>query len=1063
MKKMLALLLGCALAQSGLTQVISSQDVTWLPKSQAELSRQIPPTVADVVVLLNSYKPDGSKVERLRAELGRVEPEGASDFDLAQFWHRKANAAQDLGDAPARYDMLTKALAHAEKIGSASSLSEIGSQLRIRQDLTAAVAQTVGFSAGVEAIEKYLAAYDNVSPGSSLNMRCVLSSNYIALGDLERASKAFADAERMYNVLRTSPRSGAANYASTWASFLEEARGSLQLAQGKSDDAIRSFAAAERASQQMIVDSERNRASGRFGMEADRALSLRDRIRVFMAKALIERQRYNEAELLLRDVLKTALMREGRNTLLVASTLSFMSRIYSERGRSAEAVLLSQWSNRTLDEAGIVPQSLPAINMRLGLANLYASSGRFADAAPLYDALQRVIAQDARAGREVELVSTGMVLSYVQVGRGADALAASDKLLASSIKSYGTNHYKTAVAHGYRALALKSLGQREQARREFEASMVTLLEPDASMGDGESSAGKTVRLQRIINSYLDLLVGKGASPNAADQAEAFRVADVVRWQSVQKAVSGSAVRSAASTPELAVKIKTVQDNDDELQSVYKNLISLRSAPPDKQLPAVIAAMDARIAAIKKEQAVALADIRKGFPKYDSLVNPRPATLATARGALHSKEALLSIYVTDIGSYVWATGSAPDTALQFHFSPVNRSWLAAQVKRLRDSVDLGAVDSVVRMKFDLEASHAIYRELLAPVSSAWTRGDTLLVVANDVLGQIPFSMLVTAPAQEGRAGPEGPLSQFRQVPWLVRDVAVAYMPSVSALVTQRAVPAAKADRRAFLGFGDPDFGRHSAQVAGVSRGLRNLGVNHAPRWEDNALSQSLRSLETDGARADQWKPMPEIPALPDTRDEITAIAKALAADLERDTLFGLQANVQSVVNSDLRNRRIIAFATHGLIAGDLPGLEQPALALSPVPGQDIYSGLLKLDDVLKLSMDADLVVLSACNTAAADGGGSEAVSGLGRGFFYAGSRSVLATHWPVETVSARQLVTHLFEGYSRDTTMTRAKALQRAMLDVLDKDAELDASGHVQNTYAHPAYWAPYALYGDPGR
>ena len=115
------------------------------------------------------------------------------------------------------------------------------------------------------------------------------------------------------------------------------------------------------------------------------------------------------------------------------------------------------------------------------------------------------------------------------------------------------------------------------------------------------------------------------------------------------------------------------------------------------------------------------------------------------------------------------------------------------------------------------------------------------------------------------------------------------------------------------------------------------------------------------------------------------------------------------------------------------------------------------------MDADLVVLSACNTAAADGSGAEAVSGLGRGFFYAGARAVLATHWPVETVSARELVTRLFERYARDSGMTRAQALRQAMLDLIDKGVSLDGQGKPEFSYAHPAFWAPYALYGDPGR
>lgn len=1062
MKRIAVLMLACLLANTTPAQEKPGAQVRQDPIAAAEAARQIPPTVADIVVLLNSYKPDVAKIQRLRAEIAKPAPDGASDFDLAQFWHRKSQAAIDLGDTQARYDMLNKALVHSEKAPGSSSLNEIGSLMRVRQDLIPAIAQTVGFSASIDAIEKFLAAYDNVSAGASLNMRSLLSANYIALGDLDRASKAFDEAERSYNKLRNTPRV-ATYYASTWATFVEEARGNLQLALGKTDDATRSFVAAERASQQMITDSERNREQGRYGIEADRTQSMRDRIRVQVAKSNIERQRYNEAELLLRDTLKSALVREGRNTLMVASILSHMSRIYSERGRDQEAVTLSQWSNRILDEAGIGPQTLYSITMRLGLANLYSNAGRFADAAPIFDDIQRVTASDARAGREVEVASTGMVLSYIQVGRAAEALSVSDKLLASTIKSYGPGYYKTAQARGYRALALKSLGRRDEARKEFEASIAVLIEPDNSAGSAESSAGRAKRLNKIINGYLDLLLGKGATPNADDNAEAFRVADVVRWQSVQKAVSGSALRSAADTPELGAKIKTMQDNEDELQSVYKNLIAQRSAPPDKQLPKVISAMENRIATLQKEQVLALAEIRKNFPKYDTLVNPKPVALTTTRKALLPNEALLSIYVTENGSYVWAANSSADSELKFHFSPVTRSWLAEQVKRLRASVDLSNVTSMDRIKFDVEAAHAIYRELLEPVAGAWARSDTLLVVANDVLGQIPFSMLVTAPTPAVKAQAGKALSEYRPVPWLVRKVAVSYLPSVSSLVTLRSVGDSKTQRKAFIGYGDPDFGNQPIAQTGASRGMRNLAIPHAPRWEQNSLSSNLSGTEVAVAKPDVWRNAPELPALPDTRDEIMAIATAMSASTESDTFFGAQANVKNVMSADLKHRRIVAFATHGLVAGDLPGLDQPALALSPVPGQDIYTGLLRLDDVLKLSLDADLVVLSACNTAAADGSGSEAVSGLGRGFFYAGSRSVLATHWPVETVSARQLVSHLFERYAKDATLTRAQALQRAMLEVLDKDEDTDANGKTINTYAHPVFWAPYALYGDPGR
>jgi CHAT domain-containing protein len=156
---------------------------------------------------------------------------------------------------------------------------------------------------------------------------------------------------------------------------------------------------------------------------------------------------------------------------------------------------------------------------------------------------------------------------------------------------------------------------------------------------------------------------------------------------------------------------------------------------------------------------------------------------------------------------------------------------------------------------------------------------------------------------------------------------------------------------------------------------------------------------------------------------------------------------------------VAFATHGLIPGDFPDLEQPALALA-APTGNAEEGLLTLGDILALKLDADWVVLSACNTAAGDGAGAEAISGLGRGFFYAGSRALLVTHWPVETNSARQLVTTLFERYAGNPSLSRAEALRQASLAVMESQGR---DGVTAFSYAHPLFWAPYALVGDGGR
>src|SRR5262249_8319101 len=158
-------------------------------------------------------------------------------------------------------------------------------------------------------------------------------------------------------------------------------------------------------------------------------------------------------------------------------------------------------------------------------------------------------------------------------------------------------------------------------------------------------------------------------------------------------------------------------------------------------------------------------------------------------------------------------------------------------------------------------------------------------------------------------------------------------------------------------------------------------------------------------------------------------------------------------------RVVMFATHGLVPGDLDGLAQPALALSSpdIPGVQ-GDGLLTVEKILGLKLDADWVVLSACNTAAGGGGGAEAVSGLGRAFFYAGARALLVTHWPVETISARALTTDLFRRQASADSPGRAAALHDAMVEMIDKGERIDESSKTPIfTYAHPLFWAPFAL------
>jgi CHAT domain-containing protein len=186
-----------------------------------------------------------------------------------------------------------------------------------------------------------------------------------------------------------------------------------------------------------------------------------------------------------------------------------------------------------------------------------------------------------------------------------------------------------------------------------------------------------------------------------------------------------------------------------------------------------------------------------------------------------------------------------------------------------------------------------------------------------------------------------------------------------------------------------------------------------------------------------------------------IGTTLGADLKTEIFLGQRATEKNVKSNDLAAYRVVAFATHGLVPGDLRGLDQPSLALSnPALTDDSDNdGFLTMSEVLGIKLNADWVVLSACNTASGDGQSEEAVSGLGRAFFFAGSRRLLVSYWPVETVSARLLTTELFKRQAVQPEESKAEALRHSMLKLMSGSQD----------YSHPAFWAPFGLIGDAAR
>jgi CHAT domain-containing protein len=268
----------------------------------------------------------------------------------------------------------------------------------------------------------------------------------------------------------------------------------------------------------------------------------------------------------------------------------------------------------------------------------------------------------------------------------------------------------------------------------------------------------------------------------------------------------------------------------------------------------------------------------------------------------------------------------------------------------------------------------------------------------------------------------------------------------------------------VGFGDPLFNREQlAQTENEKVGPQvTLSSNKESVYVRGIRITQTGSLDNEKITTSH---IGMLNRLPDTAEEIRSIAHATGADLEQDVFLGKDASEHQVKTMVLTDRRIVAFATHALVPGDLDGLSQPAIALcSPTITGENEDGLLTMDEILKLKLNADWVILSACNTGAADGAGAEAASGLGRAFFYAGTRAILVSMWPVETSSARKLTTGLFLYQKENSKLTRAKALQKSMMELIDGPGLKDNdTGKIVASYAHPLFWAPFIIVGESSR
>lgn len=520
------------------------------------------------------------------------------------------------------------------------------------------------------------------------------------------------------------------------------------------------------------------------------------------------------------------------------------------------------------------------------------------------------------------------------------------------------------------------------------------------------------------------------------RALAFRIAELLRVNASQGALADGAARLAAGTPRLRALVEQEQvlrfDQATSRQAFALAAGRLERLSRQAETDPLVLQRQTSEAAEKEKTLKATADklrqlrrdIAAQFPVYRELISPSIPGSERIGAVLRPGEAYVNLYAANQAAYAFVV--LPGGEFHAQRLEVPRASLREMTNTLRRGFDAGVPPHQPNdaAGFDLQAAHGLYQALIAPIEPRLKGSGTVYLSTSGLLGSIPWNVLVTRPAQ-----------RLADTAWWIGTTTPVLMPSASALLLARTQAARRAGAP-LLAFADPSFDgqEHAAAGAADQRRVR------PPAVRSNTGTQSALDYR-------------RIAPLPETLEEVRAIAALLEAP-PRSVIRGTQASRSRVLKEDLSDARVVAFATHGLLPGEAPGLLKAGLALA-YEGQGLADSLLTIDDVVGLRLNADWVVLSACNTGLVTGNAGDALSALSRGFFASGARALLATQWAVESESAKQLTVGLFKAFAADPALSKAGALARVQRDML--------GGQYGALYRHPYFWGAYFLAGDAAR
>lgn len=784
--------------------------------------------------------------------------------------------------------------------------------------------------------------------------------------------------------------------------------------------------------------------------------------------ALLGTGQLDEADRVTERVLREVRATKDVSGDALSQFLNLRALVLMEQGRPAEAEPLLReavTANSQNDLSG-------GATLVANLAAVLEAQDRFAEAEPLrrqaYDAMRRNVVFSAFGTQRID-AGVALARTLSRQGKNAEAEALFAEMMALARDRADPAGY--AVRTVASAQARHWLGRGETAQAVPLAALALQLSAAALdlLGPGTSEASYLAAARQQREAALLFIEAQLAAGVADDNALAalFAAGQRAQANSASSAMALNAAQALAGKAGAGEAVTQWQQAQADVAALDRRIAALggQGAAGDAARRPLLDQRDAASRLLQERERALV----ERFPRFFDLARPSPAALADIRALLAPDEALVLLVPGSgdaFGGMTLALTRDGGAAAPIALAPGQLGKLAEQLHAGLAAPESGFTDAAEfdppRVFYDRAAALTLYQALFGapPVAALLADRPRWTLAPQQGLMGVAFDALVTAAPPGGPAGDSDP-AHLRATSWLGIERALAVTPSANAMVLARTGGEARpAPTDPFFGLGDPAFKGAADPPVVIPEEARDRGTAVATRAPD-ATGSYYRGPVADLAA------IARLQRLPGTAIEVATLARLLGAG-EGATLTQLDATEAGLrardASGQLGSAGLVVLATHGLIAGELKGAAaaEPALALTPPPGvaQDALTpdndGLLTATEAAGLSLAAEWVILSACNTSAADGRDPDGLSGLARGFFYAGAQALLVSHFPVSD-RATPLLTAAAVAARRDEGLARAEAMRAARRKLLD-DTAFDADGM---SLAHPKAWAALALV-DPG-